>query len=228
MRPWSTIAILCVCLAGGGALGIRQASAAPPADVEDLSARIRTLVADDGPHRESAAELAALVQRGLPPTVLVALLDAARQAPRVDLLPILVQLSAYRRPEIRARALVARAELGGSYADRAVTQAADDLELGVRRLAVVLGHANPSPVTEAVLAELLARDAELAAELAPASVPEAGPPAEPEPQPEPPFSHVEPGTPEPIDAAPGETESPARVGRGERVVRGVRGERGKA
>ena len=128
---------------------------------------------------------------------------------------MLVQLSAYRRPEIRARALVARAELGGAYADRAVAVAADDLELGVRRLAVVLGRDNPSPVTEAVIAELLARDAALAAELAPvALVPEAGPPApapvepEPEPEPPPPFSQVDPGTPEPIDASPTLTTTP--------------------
>jgi hypothetical protein len=203
MRPWSTIAILCAVLAAP-----QPARAAPRADVEALCVRIRSLVADDRP--ETADELVGLVGRGLPPTGLAVLLDAARHTPRIDLLPVLVQLSTYRRPEIRARAFVARAELGGTYADRAVAQAADDLELGVRRLAVVLGRANPSPVTETVIVQLVERDAELAAELArdAALVPDAGPPAEPEPEPElepeppVPFSHVDPGTPEPIDADP--------------------------
>jgi hypothetical protein len=209
MRPWSTLAILLACLGGAATLSAPRAShAGPGGDVEALSSTIRGLVADDRP--ETADALQEMVARGLPPAGMATLLDAARSTPRVDLLPMLVQLSSYRRPEIRARALVARAALGGAYADRAVAVAADDLELGVRRLALVLGRANSSPVTDEIIADLLAHDAELAAEHTPGAdlVPQAGPPAPPEPDPAPepppplPFSHVDPGTPEPIDAVP--------------------------
>ena len=144
MRSWTTCLLFSTGLTLGVAVvGPPEAHAIARPDVQGLADRIRGLVAERGP--QTAAELKTMVAQGLPPAGLAVLLDEARAQPRVDLLPVLTELSEYRRPEIRARAIAARAELGGIYADGAVTAAADDLELGVRRLAVVLGQANPEP-----------------------------------------------------------------------------------
>ncbi len=143
----------------------------------DLQLELTELVED-----EDTGSVKALQQRvaeGLPPAALTAMLDACLEHPRTDLEPLIRDLAMHRTSAIRARALLAWAGLGPTESVSAIEAAADDRDAGVRRLAVVLGRLHPSDQAEAVVGELLARDAELADELAEQTI--EAPPAGEEP-----------------------------------------------
>lgn len=139
--------------------------AEPPAQrtVEDAARHLLALLADPAP--EAATQLRKRVDAGAPPGALTTMLDAFRAAPRIDVLDVVQDLASYRRADVRGRALAAWAEVGGEQSDRAIAAAASDLDPTIRKLAVALAARHPSPSTAVTIAELLARDAELAAEL---------------------------------------------------------------
>ena len=141
----------------------RGPALAPAAEarIESVAAGVRVLALDPAP--EAGKRLAEQVQRGLPPAVLAVLLDVLGAHPRGDLTPIVVRLTRDRRPEIRARAIVAWAALGERFAMQAIAAAADDIDARIRVLAWVLAQRHPSPSSDAVVQALAARDAEIAA-----------------------------------------------------------------
>lgn len=193
-----------LCLCGPAAAAAPQARSG---QIDTLAAEVRDWVFDEDPN--TAAWIEARVAAGLPAGVLAGLADACRQHPRVDLLGVLMELSEYRRPEVRARALAARAELGGQFAVSAIEAAADDLDPGVRKVAVALAGVHPSAAADEVLAQLRALDPEVAAMTEPGAVP-AAPPAAPDEDEEieiieeegVPFNQVDPGTPLDVDQPP--------------------------
>lgn len=130
--------------------------------VEALSRRLQRWVADPDPIAN--AQAIARVQRGVPPGALVAFLVAVRDAPRPIFAAVVQQCTRYRRMAVRGYALAAMAALDPSRAGEAVALAADDRELGIRRLALTLAQQHPTPAAEAVIARLLARDRVLAEE----------------------------------------------------------------
>ncbi len=139
------------------------AAAAAPADLTRVGAELEALVVQAD--REGVAELERRVEDGLPPEALTALLDACRAHPRSELEPVLRTLAEHRTSAIRARALLALAELGPLEAVAAVKAAANDRDHGVRRLAVVLGRLHPSDRVDAIVESLLEHDPSLAEEV---------------------------------------------------------------
>lgn len=113
---------------------------------------------------QSVSALRARVDAGLPPAALTAMLDACLEHPSSGLEPLLRDLSAHRTSAIRARSLLAWAGLGPSQSVDAIQAAADDANAGVRRLAVVLARLHPSDRADALVAQLLERDPQLAQE----------------------------------------------------------------
>ncbi len=113
---------------------------------------------------------------------------------------------------MRARALAARAELGGQFAVSAIEAAADDLDPGVRKVAVALAGVHPSPAADDVLARLRELDPEVAAMTEAGAVPIAPPAAEEDVEDDEeieiieedgvPFNQVDPGTPLDVDQPP--------------------------
>jgi hypothetical protein len=133
---------------------------ATQARIETVAASLRELVAD--PRPEAGRAVARAVQEGLPPAVLAVVLDALLAHPRADLAAVVRMLASDRRLEVRGRALVAWAELGGADAVAAIAAASDDLDPRIRRLAWALATRHPSPAAEEIVHDLLARDPGLA------------------------------------------------------------------
>lgn len=150
------LTLTAVCESSASAAGHRAAS------VEALARRLGTWVgALDAPGRQSAIKR---VTEGVPPGAMVAFLVAVAEHPHADYEALVRQATRYRRVGVRAHALVAWAAMGPQQAGRAVQQAADDPEQGIRRLAVVLADQHTSPASDEVVRRLLQRDVELAAE----------------------------------------------------------------
>jgi hypothetical protein len=102
------------------------------------------------------------VAGGLPPKSLSAFVDNARTYPRAEYAPALRRFSRYRKPTIRARALVALAAIDRDYGAEAALAAMDDPSVEIRLLGVDLALANTAPHVEEALLRLLARDEEVA------------------------------------------------------------------
>lgn len=159
-----TLAAIGVALAlvAGGASPSRR----PTADARAIAAvtqRLLELHAEAGV--DAAEALRARIARGVPPRSLVAWLDRFRESPRVELLDVVVELSQYRRADIRGRALAAWAACGDVHSDRAIAAAIHDLDITVRRLAIALARRYPSAAASVYLDELLGRDPVLAEEV---------------------------------------------------------------
>lgn len=103
------------------------------------------------------------VKRGLPPEALRAFLSAAAKHPHPAYLPELERLVHYRRPEVRARALLALASTSPRQARRAALLAMDDPLVGIRLLGVDLARRYTTPDLEEAALRLIARDPEVAA-----------------------------------------------------------------
>lgn len=129
----------------------------------ELQIELAELVEQDD--AQSVSALRTRVEEGLPPAALTAMLDACLEHPRADLEPLLRDLSAHRTSAIRARSLLAWAGLGPSQSVDAIQAAADDRDAGVRRLAIVLATLHPSDRADALVAQLLEHDPELAKEV---------------------------------------------------------------
>ena len=136
---------------------------APDASVESVAQHLVALLAEPGP--SSAAMLRERIDAGVPPGAMLVLLDAYRVAPRDDLKELVKALTSYRGVEVRARALSAWAALGGNDAVEAIAAAVSDTEPVVRRLAVALAAAHPSPRGDELVVALLRADPELAAQI---------------------------------------------------------------
>jgi hypothetical protein len=130
----------------------------------EVSARLRALLADRSP--TAAIALRERVRLGAPPAALIAFLDAYGERPRAELLDVVRQLAQYRRVDVRAHALGAWAQTGPHEADLAIAAAADDVDAGIRRLAVALAERHPSPAASSRIADLLDHDRALAEEVA--------------------------------------------------------------
>lgn len=150
--------------------GERPVATAPATEarIDAVAARLRAHVLD--PRPEAGQVVTRAVRRGLPPAVLAVVLDVLREHPRADLLPVVRELACDRRVEIRGRAFVAWAALGGVQAQASIEAAADDLDPRLRRLAWVLATQHPSEAAERTVQALLARDAALAELAGPAVV----------------------------------------------------------
>ena len=156
---------------GGGvfaaALGMSLAAspvwASPQDSMLELQIELAEMVEQDDV--QSVSALRARVDEGLPPAALTAMLDACLEHPRAELEPLLRDLAAHRTSAIRARSLLAWAGLGPTESVDAIQAAADDRDAGVRRLAVVLARLYPSDRAEALVAQLLEHDPELAEEI---------------------------------------------------------------
>ncbi len=129
----------------------------------ELQIELAELVEQDD--AQSVSALRDRVGEGLPPAALTAMLDACLEHPRSDLEPLLRDLAAHRTAAIRARSLLAWAGLGPGESVDAIEAAADDRDGGVRRLAVVLATLHPSERADALVAQLLEQDPELAEEV---------------------------------------------------------------
>lgn len=147
----------------GWSLAASPAWASPEDSMLELQLELAEMVEQDD--AQSVAALRARVDEGLPPAALTAMLDACLEHPRSGLEPLLRDLSSHRTSAIRARSLLAWAGLGPSSSVDAIQAAADDADAGVRRLAVVLARLHPSDRADAVVAQLLERDPELAQEV---------------------------------------------------------------
>ncbi len=147
-------------------LAAAPARASAPVDptVEEASRRLVALLADPTP--EAALALRRRVEVGAPPGALMAMLDAFRSTPRIEVLDVVQELAGYRRADVRGRALAAWAATEGVQAERAIAAAAADTDPVIRKLAVALASLHPSAAAAKIVADLLARDTELAAELA--------------------------------------------------------------
>jgi hypothetical protein len=138
-----------------------QMAPATEARIDVVAARLRALVQEPG--SEAGRVVTQAVRGGLPPAVLAVLLDVLREHPRLDLLPVVRALASDRRADIRGRALIAFAELGGLHAVAAIEAAADDVDPRLRQLAWALAQRHPSAAADELVRELWARDARLAA-----------------------------------------------------------------
>lgn len=136
--------------------------------VADVSTHLVGWLADASP--ASQRSLRERVRRGAPPAALIAMLDAYRDAPRRELLDVVVELASYRRADVRGHALQAWAATDAAQADRAIAAACIDMDPAIRRVAWVLTRRHPSPAAQTHLREMLAHDAELANEVAAAAV----------------------------------------------------------
>lgn len=162
-----------ICLAIAVTTGAANPSAAatraiaernvPERTTDELADRFRSWLADPSP--AAAAAIRDRVEQGAPPAALLVLLEGLRAAPRTELVGVVESLAAYRRADVRAAAIAAWAEHDGQ-AERAIAQAAGDLDPAVRRLVPALGARHPSDVAEQLVVDLLAQDAALAAALA--------------------------------------------------------------
>jgi hypothetical protein len=143
-----------------------SAHAADSADDRSIEALARWLcekLVDPDP--AAAAAVRERIAAGVPPGALMVWLDAFRAAPRAELSATVHELASYRRADVRARAFAAWAALDGLEADAAIALAADDVERPIRKLAVALAQHHGTASADAVIADLLARDAELRAEI---------------------------------------------------------------
>ena len=128
--------------------------------------------------RRQAAMMRSLVQRGdpaavswvvravtdgVPPPVLDAFLDAARQHPQPAYAAPLRGLSSYRSATVRARALLALAVIDEAEARHAVLVAMRDPDLRVRLLGLEMAQTFTTPELEEASLRLLDRDPEVAA-----------------------------------------------------------------
>lgn len=147
----------------GMSLAASPAWANPQDSMLELQIELAEMVEQDD--EQSVSALRARVDEGLPPAALTAMLDACLEHPRAELEPLLRDLAAHRTSAIRARSLLAWAGLGPGESVDAIQAAADDRDPGVRRLAVVLATLHPSDRAEAVVAQLLEHDPELAEEV---------------------------------------------------------------
>lgn len=98
------------------------------------------------------------VEGGLPPKSLAAFVDNARVHPRPEYAPALRRYARYRKPTIRARALVALAAIDRDHGSEAALRAMDDSDLDIRLLGVELALIHTAPNVEEALLRLLARD----------------------------------------------------------------------
>lgn len=98
------------------------------------------------------------VEGGLPPKSLAAFVDNARVYPRAEYAPALRRYARYRKPTIRARALVALAAIDRDYGAEAALMAMDDPSTEIRLLGVDLALANTAPHVEEAMLRLIARD----------------------------------------------------------------------
>ncbi len=135
----------------------------PEQAVSEVSAHLVGWLGDASPASQRA--LRERVRRGAPPTALIAMLDAYRDAPRVELLDVVVELASYRRADVRGHALQAWAATSAAQADRAIAAATIDMDPAIRRVAWVLTRRHPSAAAQTHLREMLAHDPELAREL---------------------------------------------------------------
>ncbi len=158
--------VICLAIVLGASSGAPSKRPSAPTEIAamQVSARLRELLADRSP--SAAAALRERVQAGAPPAALVAMLDAYRVRPRPELLDVVQELAQYRRSDVRARALLAWAETSAHESDLAIAAAADDVDPGIRRLALVIAAQHPSPAADVRIAELLDHDPALAEEVA--------------------------------------------------------------
>ena len=145
------------------ATSAHAASAAADPSVEALARWLCEQLVDPDP--AAAIALRERITAGVPPGALMVWLDAFRAAPRRELAATVHELAGYRRADVRARAFAAWAALDGLEADAAIALAADDVERPIRKLAVALAQHHGTASADAVVADLLARDAELRAEI---------------------------------------------------------------
>ena len=101
----------------------------------------------------------------MPPRELLKFLERYRAAPRAAVLDVVKSLTAYRRIDVRARALAAWAATDAKQAELAIAAAARDVVPSIRKLAVGLAKQYPSKASQLVIDELLDRDEALAAEV---------------------------------------------------------------
>ena len=102
------------------------------------------------------------VRGGLPPQSLMAFLEAAREQPQADYVPLLRRLTRYRKERVRALALVALAAYDDDCGEEAALRAMDDPSLDVRLLGVALAEQHTAPHVEEAVLMLLERDAQVA------------------------------------------------------------------
>ncbi len=98
------------------------------------------------------------VAGGLPPKSLAAFVDNARTYPRPEYAPALRRYARYRKATIRARALVALAQIDREHGVEAALRAMDDDALEVRLLGVDLALAHTAPHVEEAMLRLIVRD----------------------------------------------------------------------
>ena len=98
------------------------------------------------------------VAGGLPPKSLDAFVDNARKYPREEYAPALRRYARYRKPTIRARALVALSAIDRDFGSEAALLAMDDPNIEIRVLGVELALTHTAPHVEEALMRLLARD----------------------------------------------------------------------
>lgn len=158
--------VICLAIVLGASSGAPAKPATAPTEIAamEVSARLRSLLADRSP--SAALALRERVRLGAPPVALIAFLDAYRAHPRAELLDVVQQLAGYRRVDVRAHALGAWAQTNPHEADLAIAAAADDVDAGIRRLAVSLAERHPSAAASSRITELLDHDRALAEEVA--------------------------------------------------------------
>ena len=155
---------LAIALATGAATPATHRSAATERAAEHVTARFEAWLANPSP--AASAAIRERVQLGAPPIALIALLEGLQSAPNRDLLDVVQSLASYRRPQVRAHAILAWAELGPDQAARALAAACADLDPSIRRLAPAIAARHPSAEAEQRIIELLERDPALAQALA--------------------------------------------------------------
>ena len=108
------------------------------------------------------------LEHGLPPAILGAFVDGARENPKAPYVPHLRRLTRHRTRHLRARAMVALAKHGEALQTEATLAALDDSDLDIRFLGLELVTRYTTPALEEAAIALLARDEKLAelAELA--------------------------------------------------------------
>jgi hypothetical protein len=102
------------------------------------------------------------VRAGLPPVALHAFLDGARAHPHASYAVLLARLAAYRNATVRAKALLAWAEVDDPSARKAVLAALDDPDLRIRLLGLDMVVEHTTPELEEAALRLIERDAEVA------------------------------------------------------------------
>ncbi len=157
-------ATFCAALVLGAVLAEDGAATPDPAPQLDADGRhaemIRRLVlrAD----RAAIEYVVRSVRGGLPPQSLAAFLEAAREQPQVEYLPLLRRLTRYRKERIRALALVALAAFDDDAGAEAALRAMDDPSLDVRLLGLALAQEHTAPHVEEAMLLLIDRDPRVA------------------------------------------------------------------